>query len=227
MNNAAIPTTTSPDSVPSTATALRRFAARVRDAFKLVFPRFWLRRHVGAGANIFTYTPPNERLLLLEEARLALQTERFVEIGSHLGGSSVVLAEVLRCYGTKPDRRVYCVDTWMNDGMSHGRQDTIGLFNANVSRWQDHIAAVRGDSKTAALPFQGECDLIFLDGDHSYAGTHADAERFAPMVRVGGRLVFHDHDRVEVARVVGELLARGNWIVSRSLGHIISLRREA
>ena len=47
------------------------------------------------------------------------------------------------------------------------------------------------------------------------------------MVRVGGRLVFHDHDRVEVARVVGEMLACGEWIVSRSVGHIISLSRVA
>jgi predicted O-methyltransferase YrrM len=41
--------------------------------------------------------------LLYEEAKVAIKVERFLEIGSHLGASAVVLAEVLRRYGSQPD----------------------------------------------------------------------------------------------------------------------------
>src|SRR5437660_6162525 len=102
--------------VPARA-AWRNAASRVFAGAKLVFPDFWLRRRVGRGAGIFTYTPSRERLMIYEEASLALKLERFLEVGSHLGASAVVLAEVLKRKGSQCDRHVYCVDTWQNDAM--------------------------------------------------------------------------------------------------------------
>jgi predicted O-methyltransferase YrrM len=39
-------------------------------------------------------------------------------------------------------------------------------------------------------------DVIFIDGDHSYKGVRMDTERFAPLARPGGILVFHDIQRI-------------------------------
>jgi len=205
---------------------LRLFGSQLVAASRVAFPTLWLRHFVGSATDIFTYTPSRERLLLYEEARLSLKLERFLEIGSHLGASAVVLAEVLKRHGSDPDRRVFCIDTWLNDAMSAGRRETRTEFDQNTARWAPFIAAVAGDSKVVPIPFQGKCDLVFIDGDHSYEGARADAGRFAPLVRAGGRLLMHDHDRVSVARVAGELLASGQWIVSRSVGHLLSMTRQ-
>ena len=41
--------------------------------------------------------------------------------------------------------------------------------------------------------FRGEkLDFLFIDGDHSYDGVKADFEMYAPMVRPGGLIAFHD-----------------------------------
>lgn len=43
------------------------------------------------------------------------------------------------------------------------------------------------------LALEGDFDLIFIDGDHSFEGCLADVERFAPYVRPGGYMVLHDY----------------------------------
>lgn len=35
-------------------------------------------------------------------------------------------------------------------------------------------------------------DLLFIDGDHSYAGVRKDFEMYMPLVRSGGLVAFHD-----------------------------------
>jgi cephalosporin hydroxylase len=39
---------------------------------------------------------------------------------------------------------------------------------------------------------RGLVDLLFLDGDHSYDGVRADFENYAPLVKPGGLIAFHD-----------------------------------
>lgn len=40
--------------------------------------------------------------------------------------------------------------------------------------------------------FRGSVDLLFIDGDHSYDGVRADFENYAPLVKPGGLIAFHD-----------------------------------
>lgn len=43
------------------------------------------------------------------------------------------------------------------------------------------------------------CDFVFIDGDHSYEGVSGDFAVFAPALRLGGVLAFHDtrDERIE------------------------------
>jgi predicted O-methyltransferase YrrM len=75
----------------------------------------------------------------------------------------------------------------------------------------DRVHLIVADSRAAAPPAQG-CDLVFIDGDHSYEGVRADYEHWAPHVRCGGRLLFHDAvardfapSAVGVSRLVEEI----------------------
>lgn len=59
-------------------------------------------------------------------------------------------------------------------------------------------------------------DLLFIDGDHSYAGVQADWELYGGYVRSGGAVAFHDiidcerhaRDGVEVKRLWDQLKTR-------------------
>ncbi len=57
-------------------------------------------------------------------------------------------------------------------------------------------------------------DVLFIDGDHTYAGVKQDFELWAPLVKAGGRVIFHDilpHKDVagcEVDRLWRELKTR-------------------
>lgn len=186
----------------------------------------YLRKVVGAGASIPTFTSAKERMSLFAEATASLQVGRFLEVGSYLGASAVALAEALRRSRGMPESRLYCVDTWMNDTMDDGPQSTYDVFLKNTAKWAEYIVPVVGDSRKVELPFQGPCDLVFIDGDHSYESVLSDVNRFGPLVRPGGRLVMHDHSRPSVGKVLGHLLTTGDWrIVAASRG-IISLQRN-
>jgi len=53
-----------------------------------------------------------------------------------------------------------------------------------------HVLATRklAEEKLDGAPI----DVLFIDGDHSYAGVRADFELWSPLVRPGGLVLFHD-----------------------------------
>lgn len=60
-------------------------------------------------------------------------------------------------------------------------------------------------------------DLLFIDGDHTYAGVKRDFELWSPLVRPGGHVIFHDilphkdlHD-CEVDKLWSELKQKYTW----------------
>ena len=147
-----------------------------------------------------------ERGYLYQLASDAPKNARVVEIGSWMGASTCFLAAGLK----GPEARVYAVDNFQ--GMSlcgedvawyqrHfrklGTNSTLDIFNANFAAlgFANRAEPVVSDSIAAAhslADMRGTIDLIFVDGDHSYAGCKADIEAWLPFVKKGGVLAFHD-----------------------------------
>ena len=55
----------------------------------------------------------------------------------------------------------------------------------------DYVAFV--NARSDAVKVQGQLDLLFIDGDHSYAGCARDVMHYVPFVRPGGYFVLHDY----------------------------------
>lgn len=126
-----------------------------------------------------------------------------VEIGSYLGASSCFLAAA----AMETRGRLYCIDTWQNEGMSEGLRNTYDEFCINTSRYKYVIRALRKTSIEASRDFQDVADLLFIDGDHSYQGVKTDLQCWLPYVRIGGWVLLHDYGWAEgVRRAVKELL---------------------
>lgn len=151
--------------------------------------------------SISTTDTERERLLLFELSQSLKHNAVIVEIGSYVGASTCFLAAGVRSRSGK----VYAVDTWTNRAMDEEPRDTYEDFLRNIAPLKDWIAPLRGLSTEIAPQFHEEIDLLFIDGDHSYAGVQEDLEAWLPKVKEGGIVVFHDYNWAEgVRRAVRE-----------------------
>lgn len=163
---------------------------------------------------VLPYQVPSE---LIEFAHF-VRDERpgtVLEIGTRSGGTFFLL-----CRLADPRATVISLDLpggrW---GGGYGAYRIPVLRRMKQPRQTLHL--VRGDSHDASsvdrvrrLLAGRPIDLLFIDGDHSYEGVRQDFEMYAPLVRPGGAVVFHDivpHrplSGVDVSRFWNEAKAR-------------------
>jgi len=199
--------------------------ARLRDAERPVF------RAAGPGVkDIFTYTSREELAALYRLAREVPPGSSAIEIGSHLGASTCYLAAGL----AERNATLYCVDTWQNQTMPEGEQDTFAAFNNNTKRLGGVIRPVRKHSQDLVeSDVRTPLALAFIDGDHSYEGCLNDFEKVRHWIQPGGVIAFHDAANVApsnppfpgVSRVIGQALASGDWTPRGIVTSLFWIRR--
>lgn len=125
----------------------------------------------------------------------ALEPQVIVEIGTRNGGTLCLWAQASPTLS-----RLVSID--LPDGIHGGgypiqRAKLYQLFVANRPRCALHL--VRADSQQAATRDQlmrliegRPIDFLFIDGDHRFDGVQRDYELYAPLVRAGGLIAFHD-----------------------------------
>lgn len=116
-----------------------------------------------------------------------------VEIGSYRGGTLELwarLATDLVVSIDLPDTDFY--------GPAHDLS-AMEMRNGDFAARFPHVHGILSDSHDPATVYHLEqllagrpIDLLFIDGDHSYAGVSADYSMYAPLVRPGGIIAFHD-----------------------------------
>jgi predicted O-methyltransferase YrrM len=125
-----------------------------------------------------------------------------VEIGSWLGKSAVVFGSALK---KKGGGTLHCVDLFNCDGDQRSKErylkDAEKIKNSLLKEFElntricgvnSNIKVHVGDSVEVARGWNINIDIIFIDGDHSYAGVAADFDSWVPWVKVGGLVCFHD-----------------------------------
>jgi predicted O-methyltransferase YrrM len=166
-----------------------------------------------------THMTPQERLMLLQTALNFEPGFTAVEIGSYLGASTAFLGFA----ALQRNGNVHAVDPWTNAAMgAEGERDTFAEFRANTEPFKHYITTHRGVSaeiqrKQGAI----ECDLLFIDGDHSYGSVVTDLRCWLPSLKPGGTLAMHDFDAPTVKQafddVVGGALLEAPNLVERLL----------
>jgi predicted O-methyltransferase YrrM len=119
-----------------------------------------------------------------------------LEIGTSYGGSALLWAKMVNRFGG----HVYCVD----------------LFDYDTQRqyhntpYETTITEIKGDShspdtvrRVISMIPNNSVDLLFIDGDHTYSGSKADYDNYAPLVRPGGFIAFHDIRESESQKAQG------------------------
>ncbi len=119
-----------------------------------------------------------------------------VEIGACQGVASTMLGYA----ASKSAGHLYSYDILEQPKWHQNIQDNGLLAFATL------IIAESPNIDINELPFS-VIDYLLIDGDHSYEGVMSDYVHWAPLVRTGGRIAFHDYySHKDVRRVVSEII---------------------
>src|SRR5208283_1678579 len=122
---------------------------------------------------------------------------KFLEVGSWLGDSTVILAQVAKKHGG----HLFCVDWWKGNVGTDlvdiaSNMDMFPLFWSTICKegLEDTVVPIRSRSDLAAkIIKENSFNLVFLDADHRYEGILNDIKQYIPTVnRDHGILCGHD-----------------------------------
>ena len=189
----------------------------------------WNKRLKNAGITnadeIFTYTNTRELRALYNIALTCPQGTIALEIGSHFGASSCYIAAGL----AQINGHLFCVDTWHNETMPEGEQDTFAEFQKNTNGLKQKITPVRKRSdEINDSDIKTPINFAFIDGDHSYISVKRDFELVKKWLAEDGIIAFHDFSSLYfegVTRVIGEALASGKWITVGQVDTLVWIQR--
>ena len=125
--------------------------------------------------------------VLFDSVRSLAPGSTVVEIGSHQGRSTVVLASALPEGG-----RVLAVDPFPAD-WRYGGPDTRSRLEEHLAAAEvgDRVEVVATTSRAARTSYRGGVALVYVDGRHDY-WTVRDDLRWADRVPAGGTVLVHD-----------------------------------
>jgi predicted O-methyltransferase YrrM len=171
---------------------------------------------------------------------VAAGRRRVVEIGVYEGSSAAVLCEVL-----DRDAELHLIDPFGHHGwaLPAGWGATEGASRRVVERARRRHGGPRVTwhvdySAAVAQRWEGDVDLVFVDGDHSEEGVRADWEGWHGVVAPGGAVVFHDARLTQEGgrglpgptAVVDALFrgsqALGGWRIEREADRTVAVVRD-
>jgi predicted O-methyltransferase YrrM len=139
----------------------------------------------------------DEEIVWLLDVLRAERPRTVLEIGTHFGGTLFLFSRVVA-----PDALLVSVDMQPMVGRV-GRYSPYALIRHSFARDRQRVELIDAvNSQDAATVDRvrdvlcaREVDFLFIDGDHSYEGVRRDFELYAPLVRAGGLVGFHDVSR--------------------------------
>jgi predicted O-methyltransferase YrrM len=123
--------------------------------------------------------------LLYEYAAALPPGSRIVEIGSHHGRSTIVLASAA------PEAELVAIDPYEEN---EPRPADLERFEQNLERAgvRDRVRHVHAPSTAALAEVAGEVDLLYIDGAHDLRTALADVRGWGARVGDGGTMLIHD-----------------------------------
>jgi predicted O-methyltransferase YrrM len=145
-----------------------------------------------ANVDIADGVNPGDRRALYHLIR-ARRCRRVLEIGTHIGASTVYLARALRAHGgrmiTVDMRDVNALDGWWSKARLSGspRELVAELGCADV------VTFVISDSRSYMRGLKERFDLVFLDGSHEAPNVYEEVDLALQLLAPGGIIVLHDY----------------------------------
>jgi len=136
----------------------------------------------------------NEMRLLFLAAALPTAEGEVLEIGSYKGRSTVVLARGALWAG---QQKIVACDPFTSPSSTDPDEPSYDDFCAAIEchGLVEHVEVHRERSADLARAWRRPIRLLWIDGDHTYAGVKSDVGGFFPHLAEGALAVFHDVGR--------------------------------
>jgi predicted O-methyltransferase YrrM len=143
------------------------------DCWKLYAPRPATQRIADTAIANRAVQKPRELAEFLS-LLIGLDPQVIVEIGVHMGGTLYAWCQIAPF--------VFGIDeSWRPSAKNWGATIVVG----DSHQW--------GTRAELGKALDGKwIDCLYIDGDHTYGGVRRDYEMYAPLVRRGGLIAFHD-----------------------------------
>jgi cephalosporin hydroxylase len=153
-----------------------------------------------------------EEITALVDLLRTRSIKNVLEIGSESGGTFYLWCRLAAMGGLKisidkPDG--------LSGSWSYVEPQALEERTALFKTWAPRVKVITGDSHDREIRYQvlrtlgmESFDLLFIDGDHSYAGVKKDWEDYKGLVRQGGLIIFHDIKDTECHRNRGCFVAK-------------------
>ena len=159
-----------------------------------------------------------DKTVLSKYAKTLNKGSTIVEIGSFLGLSAIIMGQSNR------QCRIICIDPcdlsgeetsasiYRREGYEGARQ--YRRLRLNLILYGIRAQIIRATSQEAIDHLSSRCQLLFVDGDHSYEACSRDVSLYAKWLDIGGTLILHDATKmgwpgpIKVAR---QLLSDSGW----------------
>jgi len=137
---------------------------------------------------------PHDCMTLIAHAKNLSSGQRYIETGSYLGCSALLVA-------LHSNVTVWAHDLWVTDWSELKGcpppmvEDYFYKFYSAVkaNNLVNRIVPIRGNSVyTVGIHDDKSVDLCFIDGDHSYEGCYGDLEAVFPKMAPSGIVLVHD-----------------------------------
>lgn len=130
----------------------------------------------------------DEAAYLFRLARSLGPGATLVEIGRSRGGTTLLLAAAM-----PDDARLVSYDLHAKKTPGPTGPELDAELRGVLERYAlaDRVELLVADSQSVRPP-SSRCELVLVDGDHSYEGVRADFEHWRDTIPAGGHLVFHD-----------------------------------
>lgn len=146
---------------------------------------------------------------LMEHLR-PLAPSRVLVIGTHHAAWEIVLSAICA-------RGVEMVGVDLEDFAQRREAEKALAFLGVRYRFVHGASNVPATVETVRQALTGPVDVLYIDGDHTYETVCADYTNYAPLVRPGGAIVFHDVQNHVNADAPG---SRRHWAEVKAQGHL-------
>jgi predicted O-methyltransferase YrrM len=116
-----------------------------------------------------------------------------VELGTHMGLSALAMGLALRNLGE--GGQLFAIDSWEGDPQAGLYSDAVYqtfLKRREELQLESTIVPLKMYFDEARDKVATPIDLLHIDGLHTWEAVNHDFETFAPLVRPGGLIIFHD-----------------------------------
>lgn len=125
-----------------------------------------------------------------------------LELGSFYGLSAVLFALGMK-HSPWQQGKLICLD-WFGSIQYLAGDNTVERFTSNMKAFgvEDYVTPIQGSCEEEGVIPKQELEWVYFDASHEFKELNVNIDIYAPWVKPGGLLIFHDSNQIGVKQAI-------------------------